>query len=344
MGTWRCTATGMLTTLSRSCTCGISRVFWVVRTVGTWLLLHSWNGHLSVDELSLWNVHGFPRNLNCWNLLLHPHGIVNHLVGELLLGISTVFCTCWMGNAWRRFTIGTSMIVSMYWTSGASTVLWHLSVHRHRDICKVLFEILLGCGKSLALVETHRVHLGLLSCLDGRHLTLHRNWLIYDLVMCFGLALLFSCLLLAMLFSCLLLAMLVTFFCTCSSLRLGMLFPFFCTCLSLLLGTALVTRCGSALLASFLQHHPIWPSVSTLFHVFLLRTFCHAQHVAGLPVPYKTPPPRAARVEGASPELVCSGSSLFPSNCNTACLLVCSPHLTIALDSTGSDRQHRQVW
>ena len=38
------------------------------------------------------------------------------------------------------------------------------------------------------------------------------------------------------------------------------------------------------------------------------------------------------------------GRHSFPSNYNTACLLVCSPHLTIALDSTGNDRQHRQVW
>ena len=55
-----------------------------------------------------------------------------------------------------------------------------------------------------------------------------------------------------------------------------------------------------------------------------------------------SPPPRAARVEDVFPELVCSGSLLLSKQLLDS--LECSPHLTIALDSTGNDRQHRQVW
>ena len=52
-------------------------------------------------------------------------------------------------------------------------------------------------------------------------------------------------------------------FARASSLLLGYALLFFCTCTSLLLGNALFTRCGSALLASFLRHHPIWPCLPT---------------------------------------------------------------------------------
>ena len=39
----------------------------------------------------------------------------------------------------------------------------HLSLHHHRDVCSDLSKILLGRGKDLLLIKTHRVHLLLLS-------------------------------------------------------------------------------------------------------------------------------------------------------------------------------------
>ena len=59
------------------------------------------------------------------------------------------------------------------------------------------------------------------------------------------------------------------------------------------------------------------------FHVLSSAAPPHALPRAArglvLPVPYISPPPRAARVEGASPELVCPGSSLL--NCLVFLLL-----------------------
>ena len=53
----------------------------------------------SVAKLKLTHLDCFSAHLDCGNLFLHHHGIVNLLVDDLRLGISTVFCACWTSDA-----------------------------------------------------------------------------------------------------------------------------------------------------------------------------------------------------------------------------------------------------
>ena len=104
----------------------------------------------------------------------------------------------------------------------------------------------------------------------------------------------------------------------------GLILSFFCVLIPCCWEMLFFTRCGSALLASFLRHHPNCPfypncwlqlELCSLHGVTLFAAPPHAlpRAARGLVVSSTThsPPPRAARVEGVFPELVCSGSSLL---------------------------------
>ena len=61
----------------------------------------------------------------------------------------TVFCSVAVVGIWCSFTTGTSTLLSMYWTSGTSTVICtflshrHLSLHLHKDARNLRSKVVL---------------------------------------------------------------------------------------------------------------------------------------------------------------------------------------------------------
>ena len=133
-----------------NCTCGICYLLSVLCcTTG----IHHFVAEPNLRHLDC----PYSSPLGLRDLSLPHHANVNNLIDELRLGQ----LNCLLRQPGRG-----RVTVLKQWDIHRSLCLLnhkHMSLHYHKNVCSVLFEILLGCGKSLPLVEQHRGYLQLLN-------------------------------------------------------------------------------------------------------------------------------------------------------------------------------------